>query len=99
MSNVHTNAMMEFEARKKSATVAYLLWFLLGFLGAHRLYAGKIFSGILQFVVHGLGWLTVAIFVGYLFLGIWAVWWVIDAFLIPGWIRNRNLELARSLRV
>lgn len=32
--------MMRFEADRKSQLVAYLLWFFLGFFGAHRFYLG-----------------------------------------------------------
>ncbi len=31
---------------EKNVTVAYLLWFFLGGLGAHRMYAGRVGSGI-----------------------------------------------------
>ncbi len=37
-----TKALLTFEARKKSAVVAYILWFILGWLGKHRFYLNKI---------------------------------------------------------
>lgn len=92
-----SRAMMEYDARKRSALLAYLLWFFLGFTGAHRMYSDRVPSGILQLLVHGIGWLTTPILVGWLFIAAWAVWWVIDAFLIPAWIRDYNLEVARRL--
>lgn len=92
-------ALMEYDARRKSALLSYVLWFFLGFLGAHRMYSDRVPSGLLQLFVHGLGWLTAPILIGYLFLAIWAVWWVIDAFLIPSWIRDYNLTVARRLAV
>lgn len=94
-----TRALMEYNARAKSAVLGYILWFFLGFLGAHRLYAGRIGSGIFQFLLHGLGWLTAPILIGYLFLAIWGIWWVVDAFLIHLWIRDYNLRMARELGV
>lgn len=93
----HNRAMMEYDAARKSALLAYVLWFFLGFLGAHRLYANRVPSGLLQLVLHGFGWLTAAIVVGYIFLALWAAWWLIDALLIPGWIREHNMALARRL--
>ncbi len=45
--------LVKYEARKKSVTVAYLLWFFLGSIGAHRLYLRSWF-----------GWLFVTIFSG-----------------------------------
>jgi len=92
-----TRRMMEYDAMSKSAVLAYILWFFLGFLGAHRMYSARVLSGILQLVLHGIGWLTTPILIGWVFIGLWAVWWVIDAFLIPGWIRNHNLWIARNL--
>jgi TM2 domain-containing membrane protein YozV len=44
----------------KSKGVAYLLWFFLGWLSAHRFYLGKIGSGILYLVTgqfFGIGWI------------------------------------------
>lgn len=93
----NSHAMMEYDARKRSALLAYLLWFFLGWSGAHRLYSARVPSGIAQLLIHGIGWLTTAILIGWLFIAIWAVWWVIDAFLIPAWIRDYNLDVARSL--
>lgn len=35
--------------------------------------------------------------VGMVLLGIFAIWWIVDAFLIPGWIRRHNETLVASL--
>jgi TM2 domain-containing membrane protein YozV len=43
----------------KSKTVAYLLWFFLGFFGIHKFYLGKVGIGILYFFtfgIFGIGW-------------------------------------------
>jgi TM2 domain-containing membrane protein YozV len=90
---------MEYDALSKSTVLAYILWFFLGFLGAHRMYSSRALSGIAQLAVHGIGWLTTPILIGWVFIGLWAVWWVIDAFLIHGWIRDFNLGIARRLSV
>ena len=37
--------LMQYDANKKSAVVAYLLWFFIGMLGAHRFYLGLPGSG------------------------------------------------------
>lgn len=89
--------MMQYDAMSKSPVLGYILWFFLGFLGAHRMYSDRVLSGLLQLVVHGIGWLTTPILIGWVFIAIWAIWWVIDAFLIPGWIRDHNLGVARRL--
>ncbi len=44
----------------KSKTIAYLLWFFLGILSAHRFYLGKFGTGILYLLtlqLGGIGWL------------------------------------------
>lgn len=91
-------AMMMFEANKKSTPVSYLLWFFLGAFGGHRFYNGKTGSavaqllmtifGVLFLVAYGLGLL--------LLIPVW-IWVLVDAFLIPGWVRNQNSLLAMQL--
>lgn len=80
-------AMMLFEANKKTALVAYLLWFFLGFLGGHNFYLKRKGAAIAQLI------LTITV-VGAIITGIWIV---IDAFLIPGWVRQQNNQLAIQL--
>jgi TM2 domain-containing membrane protein YozV len=93
----HSRRVMEYDAMSKSAVLAYILWFFLGFLGAHRMYSSRIPSGIAQLALHGLGWLTTPILIGWVFLALWAIWWLVDAVLIPGWIRDYNLSVAYRL--
>lgn len=91
-------AMMMFEANKKSTPVSYIFWFFLGGFGGHRFYNGKTGSavaqllmtifGILLLLVYGLGLL--------LLIPVW-IWVLVDAFLIPGWVRNQNSLLAMQL--
>lgn len=56
-------------ASPKSRWVAILLWLLLGYLGAHQFYAGKVGMGILYlftFGLCGIGWVIdgVSLFAG-----------------------------------
>lgn len=76
-----------FEAHRKSTSASYLLWFFLGFLGAHRFYLGRTGSGIAQLLMC----LSV---IGIIPL---AFWWVIDAFRIPDMVRDENLDTIRKL--
>jgi TM2 domain-containing membrane protein YozV len=80
-------AMMLFEANKKTALVAYLLWFFVGILDGHNFYLKRTGVAITQLI------LSITI-VGLLITGVWIL---IDAFLIPGWIRNQNNLLAMQL--
>jgi len=63
----------------KSKTVAFLLWFFLGFFSAHRFYLGKVGTGILYLLTLQLG----------------GIGWIIDLFLIGGQVDqyNTNVEL------
>ncbi|WAC25541.1 NINE protein [Ancylobacter sp. SL191] len=62
----------------RSTPVAYLFWFfgLIGVCGIHRFYAGRYWTGAL--------WL--------LTLGLLGIGQIIDLFLIPGMVRESNLE-------
>ncbi|HVO01860.1 MAG TPA: TM2 domain-containing protein [Candidatus Cybelea sp.] len=79
----------------KSMGVAYLLWFFFGTLGGHRLYLGRISSGAAMAALAITG--SVMTFasltgvlhvgpIGILFSGPAFVWWLVDAFLIPGMV-------------
>lgn len=67
----------------KSVGAAYLLWFFLGFLAAHRFYLGRPGTAILQI-------LSYLILIGF-------IWWIIDAFLIPGMIQRHKDDVRRRL--
>lgn len=82
-------AMMLFEANKKTAVVAYLLWFFLGLLGGHNFYLKRTGVAIAQLI------LTITV-VG---MVISVVWVLVDAFLIPGWVRAQNNLLITQLGV
>jgi TM2 domain-containing membrane protein YozV len=82
-----TRAMMLFEANKKTALIAYLLWFFVGLFGAHNFYLQRTGVAVTQLILS----LTL---VGML---ITVFWVLVDAFLIPGWIRNQNNLLAKQL--
>jgi len=82
-----TRVLMLFEANKKTALVAYLLWFFVGILGGHNFYLKRTGIAVTQLILS----LTV---VG---LVITCVWVLVDAFLIPGWVRNQNNLLAMQL--
>lgn len=78
---------MVFEANRKSKGLAYVLWILCGYFGVHRFYAGETKTGAIQLVLalSVIGW------------PILAVWLLIDLFLIPGMINERNMDLIHAL--
>jgi TM2 domain-containing membrane protein YozV len=67
----------------KNVVVAYLLWLFLGIFAAHRFYLGRPVSAILQILSY--------------FIIIGALWWIVDLFLIPGMVRDKNDALRRRL--
>lgn len=56
---------------KKSRLVALLLFIFLGYLGAHRFYAGKVVTGILIILFGLFGFVTLGI--PWFLLGIWLI--------------------------
>lgn len=89
--------MMRYDANKKSLLVAYLLWFFLGFLAAHRFYVGATTSALILVALWLVGMALSVILIGHVILLIPAVWWVIDAFLIPGLVSARNNSLIAEI--
>lgn len=82
-----TQEQLIYEAHRKSTGASYLLWFFLGFLGAHRFYLGRTGTGIAQLLMC----LTV---VGIIPL---AFWWLIDGFRIPGMVREENIKTIQMI--
>ena len=80
---------------RKSAGLSYLLWFFLGALGGHNFYLGRTTIAVIQLILTILGIITSFIGIGFLFLGIVGLWALVDAFLIPGVIRE-DLERKRQ---
>ncbi len=84
---ITTDQQLLIEARinneRKSAGVAYALWFFLGLLSAHRFYLGRPGTAILQIASY-------FILVGF-------IWLLVDAFLIPDMIRKHMAEMRERL--
>ena len=78
---------MLYDANRKSAVIAYVLWFFLGLFGAHNFYLGRKGVGIAQVL------LTITL-VGSVITFFWVL---VDAFLIPGWVRRENNLLLMQL--
>lgn len=91
-------AMMAFESGKKSAGICYLLWFFLGGFGGHRFYLGRTGSAIAMLVIYILSWILVFVGgIGLLGIGAIGVWLIVDAFLIPGIVRENNTALQQRI--
>lgn len=80
---------------RRNVYIAYALWFFCATFGAglHRIYCGKFISGFFQLALFWLGVSTAWILIGWLFLAIWGIWWIIDVFLTGGWVEDINSEI------
>ena len=95
--NQDTQAMMQYDANKKSMLVAYLLAIFVGTLGIHRFYLGEKNTAIIQLVLTVAGWLTAIILIGFVALAVVGVWVLVDLFLIPGLVAKQNNKLIAAL--
>ncbi|MBD8067277.1 TM2 domain-containing protein [Devosia sp. PTR5] len=86
----------QYDIEKKSLVVAYVLWLFLGYVGAHRFYLGRPISGLIMLLISGATLLVSFVTFGllsFLWFGI-ALWWLIDALLIPGMAAGTNTRIA-----
>lgn len=90
----------------KSPTIAYLLWFFLGGLGAHRFYLNDdyaILMPVLTFAAGfswGIGLSTGsagALGFSLILFFTYFVWWIADAFFIPAAIKKNKAKIRRKL--
>lgn len=72
----------------RSVALAYVLWFFLGYLGIHRMYCGRIASGITMLACTVFGTLMFPIGIGHVLWFIVGIWWLIDLFLTAGLATN-----------
>ena len=93
----NANALMRYDANKKSALVAYLLLLFVGATGAHRFYLGKVGSGMVMLGLFMLSLLLTVVAVGLLGLLAVAFWAFIDLFLVPGMVQDHNNRLITQL--
>ena len=75
----------------KNIIIAYLLWFFLGF-GVHRLYLGRLATGFTQMALFGLGMITAWFGIGFIFLMIFGVWWLLDVYFTQAIVAEENAK-------
>jgi hypothetical protein len=81
------------DPHKRSLGIAYLIWFVLGQTGLHRVYCGRAESAIYQVALLVGSFVAMLIFppfaLGFIF---WMAWIVGDLFLMPGMLRQFKQE-------
>lgn len=77
---------------QKNVVLAYLLWWFLGFIGIHRLYTkqSKWWAFLVLFL---LGVVTSVIIIGWLFILILFIWWIIDGIKLHNVCKMYNLNI------
>jgi TM2 domain-containing membrane protein YozV len=96
-ATLDTATAMRYDVNKKSAGIAYVLWFFVGWLGGHRFYAGRIGSAIAILLLSIFSVLLSVVGIGLLGIVVVAVWCLVDAFLIPGMVKSHNNKLIDGL--
>lgn len=87
----------EMASKRKSVGVAYLLDIFLGTTGAHRFYLGSTGIAVLQLLLFIIGIITVAVAIGFVFLGVTGLIAFIDLFTIPGMIREADAKAEQEI--
>jgi TM2 domain-containing membrane protein YozV len=77
----------------KDTGTTYLLAILLGGFGAHHFYLGRAWSGVAFLALWWVGWLTTGLVIGFVFLAVASIWWIVDLFNIPSYVRCANERL------
>lgn len=75
---------------KKNVVMAYILWIVLGYVGAHRIYAGRPGSALILITLFASGIAFGMIQGGWLVLLTIGALVLLDAIFIPAWIRHCN---------
>ena len=81
---------LSIQVEGKNMVIAYVLWWFLGWAGIHRFYLGKTKSGAIQLGLFILGWATVVVFIGFVFLGVLGIWWLLDAYYVQKYVSEYN---------
>ena len=89
--------MMQYQENKKQLWVAYILWFFLGGVGAHRFYLERNGSAVVMLVLTIIGILLSVVGIGFIVLLVPLIWELIDAVLIPGMVSDYNNRLINML--
>lgn len=78
----------------KEPGLAYVFLLLLGGFAAHHFYLRQYAAAIIMLTVWWVGWGTTVVGVGWILVSAVVIWWIVDLFSIPGYVRNANARIA-----
>src|SRR5438128_4060757 len=81
--------LLQFEAERKSAGIAFTLCWIFGIFGGHRFYLGRSHA-VTMLVITIVSIPLCLIFVGFAGLLATGVWMVVDLFAVAVWVRADN---------
>lgn len=101
----------EMQRKQKNVAVAFILWFFLGWAGAHRFYTDRIGSGIAMLglnicgvICYFIGLALLSVILGFLILPIgfilslaFLVWWIVDAVKLQDVINYMNAQIEADI--
>ncbi|MEG6569727.1 TM2 domain-containing protein [Thermoanaerobacterium thermosaccharolyticum] len=80
----------EYDKKKRSVALTWILWLFFGGLGIHRFYLGKTASAVILLILTlATAWFTFGIPT--------AIWLIVDAFLLPKMIGDKNREVEKEI--
>lgn len=82
----------EVNRRRKQPWVTWLLFLVLGGLGAHRFHHNRPLSAIGIIITNILGWALQIILIGYVIHFFLLIWLILDIFAIPVWLREDKVR-------
>src|SRR5699024_1377463 len=99
------------QRKQKNVAVAFILWFFLGWAGAHRFYTDRIGSGIVMLGINireaicyviGLERLYVIfvfliLLIGFILSLAFLVWWIVDAVKLQDVINYMNAQIEADI--
>jgi TM2 domain-containing membrane protein YozV len=88
---------LRYNARKKSAWLGVGLLVVLGCLGIHRFYAGRMGSGVMLLFLTAMSVVSAGTWLSTIGFGMVAAWCLADMFLLPMAINDYNKRLMISL--
>ena len=84
-SSTQSNYQFSVGTTGKNMLVAYLFWWFLGSVGAHRFYLNRSGSAIVMIILACLGFVT--FFIAWIPLGLW---WLIDGYFVYKYVTEAN---------